>query len=145
MTKTNFTKVEEALNEGLLRMNISGLLDMASTASKMGSPSTAKKSNSFARRELLAALQFEIKHCKNEDLFTEGGISRRELKELLKQPSELKPEEWDKLRLFRQKAYAYKKKIIETQPDENDKLVEAQRKRHINKRYNTKEEWLPLH
>lgn len=142
MSKTNFTKVEEALKEGLLRMNISGLLDMASAASKIGSQPSE---TAFTQRELLAALKFEVNYCKNEELFSIGGLSRSVLKKMLKEPNDLKPEEWEQLKLFQEKACAYRKKMIETQPaGEDDKLIETQRKRHINKRYNTKEQWLPL-
>lgn len=147
MAKTNFTKVEDALNEGIMRMTISGLLDMASIASQIGSAqSSVPLSGSAARKQLVATLLFEIKHCKDEKLFEAGGMPKVELKDLLQNHENLKPEDWAKLKTFREKADAYKKRVAASLPeDANEKLIESQRKRHINKRYNTKEQWLPLH
>lgn len=145
MAKTNFTKVEEALNEGLLKMNISGLLDKAPAVSGEGTPPISRK-EAAARREILAALRFDVKHSKAAEFFAAGGMTRPELKALLDNPLDITAEGWSKLAAFREKTEAYRKEVLAKLPnDANEKLVEEQRKKHINKRYNTKEQWLPLH
>ena len=145
MTKTNFTKVEDALNEGLLRMNIAGLHDAAAAASH--NEATEVPANPVAmRKQVIAAVQFELKHCKDDQLFVAGGVNRADLKKMLQRIDDLAPEKWARLEAFREKTVAYKKNKLEKLPaDANEKLIEAQKKKHINKRYNTKEQWLPLH
>jgi hypothetical protein len=146
MAKTDYTKVEEALNEGLLRINISGLHDAAMAASDQNPLITDTDTNNIDRKKLVAALKFEAQHCKSEKLFITAGLSRNALKKLLNNIQDLTPEQWVQLATFHKNAEAFKKEKIASLPsDANDKLVEEQRKKHINKRYNTKERWLPLH
>lgn len=144
MAKTNFTKVEDALNEGLLKMNIAGLHEAATTASQK--EPTGSGDPAAQKRLLVAAIQFELKHCKDDQLFAAGGFSRGELKKALQRVEDITPEKWKQLEDFRQKASDYKKSKAEKQPeDANEKLIDQQKKKHVNKRYNTKDQWLPLH
>lgn len=146
MAKTNFTKVEDALSEGLRRMTVSGLLGMATTASQIGTPQHSSALSAAHQKRLLAAASFEVKYCKDEQLFAACGLSKHDLKKLLDNPAGLSPDEWAALKTFRENVDAYKKAHAANSPaDADEKLVEVQRKKHINKRYNTKEQWLPLH
>jgi len=143
MAKTNYTKVEEALTEGMLKMTINGLLGMASIAAGIGQPNPA--ANVLTNKQLLAALQFEIKYCRDHRLFNAGGFTKPELKKILDNSDNLTPEEWETLKEFKAKADIFRKEMASKSAEGNEELVEAERKKHINKRYNTKEKWLPLH
>lgn len=142
MAKTNFTKVEEALNEGLLKMTVNELQRAAPSSSSESHPDVLDS----AQAELMATLKFEAHYSKDPKLFTAGGISKKELQKMLDEKNGFSPEKWEQLKLFQQKVDAYKKERASKLPeDANEKLIESQQKRHVNKRYNTKEEWLPLH
>jgi hypothetical protein len=64
----------------------------------------------------------------------------------LENPAALSAEEWQKVKEIHQKVMEYKKELLQKLPPLTDEqLVAAERKKHINKRYNINERWLPLH
>ena len=78
MAKTNYTKVEEALAEGMRKMSVNRLLDAADEASKSKTGKTVKP----AEGQLLAAVHADLKHLKKQgqDPYKKCGIDKSELK-----------------------------------------------------------------
>lgn len=146
MAKTNFSKVEDALNEGIRKMEMDHYIELAAMADRVGRSSSKIMNDLQTRRYLYALLKKEIQRCKDSSLFEAGGISREDLKTLLESFDKITEEEWMRLTAFKEKIVLYKNEQAAKLPvDKNEQLVEKERRKHINKRYNTKESWLPLH
>ena len=154
MAKTNFTKVEEILIESLTKMEMDHLGKVADIVQQIGKPEMRamieKATESAARTQVQnSALIHMLRRCIkqfHEPAFYETiGIPEEELKALTKDPSTLEPEEWDRLREIRNEALVYMKEYLERNPDGgNETIIERERKKHINKRFNVRDKWLPL-
>lgn len=138
MAKTNFTKVEDALTEGLHKMKVEHLLELADLAAGTG---IAKETTN---EQLIATLKHDVSWLPKKDrkIFEKAEIKKKELEKLLEKPEDLKDEDWKKLRQIKDKFDAEKEKIRAKSSDED--LVDKERKRHIKKRFNVSERWLPL-
>jgi hypothetical protein len=148
MAKTNYTKVEEAFDDGMQKMRVSQLQDLASLAAELGKFESSFEVNPFSKenRMLITLLKLDLKQLRNTEIFKTLGINKKDLKEKLDHPEKLSFDDWDQLRTLKFSLQDYKEKLSkETAPDANEKQVEEQRKKHINKRFNTQEKWLPLH
>jgi len=151
MAKTNYTKVEEALIAGLTKMSMRHLLELADRA-QAGEAATPSETDAIiipeARRMVIAVLRQDLKNLKRKDtkVFSKLGIPKEGIQKILDNPTALTPEEWQKVKEIHQKVIEYKKELLKKLPEvTDDQLVEAERKKHINKRYNINEKWLPLH
>jgi len=141
MTKTNFTKVEEALNEGLRKMTASHLLEMADSSAKTGGVT----SNPFqaAIKRLIALLKHDLKQLEKQDpdFYQNLGLKKPGLKKLLSDPEHLTPEDWESIKQIKEKIDQYKQK---TPAPADEQIIQKERRKHINKRFNINEKWLPL-
>lgn len=150
MAKTNYTKVEQALMAGLTKMTMHHLLELADRA-QAGSGSQAETDAIIipeARRMVIAALRQDLKSLKRKDtkVFSKLGVPKEGIQKILDTPATLTPEEWQQIKEIHQKVVEYKKELLRKIPAVTDEqLVEAERKKHINKRHNIDEKWLPLH
>ena len=144
MSKTNYTKVEEALTEGLRKMEAERLLDLADE--KSGKKKESNKPNSD-QRQLLIWLLHELKqlHRIHPDVYEKLEISKKDLKKFSKDPSTVTPEEWEKLKGYREKVSAYRADAEKEAPEpKEDDLIERERKEQKTKRFNIKGNWIPL-
>lgn len=155
MAKTNFTKVEELLQDSIVKKQVQNWGKMADIAQKVERPEMRKlvEKATFAaekvetdRKALIHALTRAIKDFKDPKFYEAIGIPADDLDVLLKKSKELKAEEWNRLQEIRGKVAAYKKNEIEQHVDESgdDAIVNAERRKHINKRFNVRDKWLPL-
>ena len=160
MVKTNFTKVEEALVEGLRKITVKHLLDLADMASSLEKrpkintlePPAAPETKEDlqlreARMQLITSLNRDLKALSKHDVNTykELGFKRNDLKKFLEHPDALSPEEWDKIKSIKEQVSTFKKELMKTLPNSSDDdIVNAERKKHVNKRFNINEKWLPL-
>lgn len=139
MPKTNYTKVEEVLEQGLRKMNIDQLFD---ETGKTG-PKELK-----AQKKLLETVQREIKFFdskKHKTLYEGLGLKKQDIKALLSN-AQLTPTEWEKIKEIKAKIDKYRRELAAQLPSEtNENLIEQERVKHINKRYNVNDKWLPLH
>ena len=158
MAKTNFTKVEVVLEQGLRKMNIDQIFEMADVSANIGSPKEKpsdpndKKEASHldkAQRKLLEVLERELRYLdvkQHKALYNQLGLKKQEIRELILKPSELKPEDWEKIKQIKEGIDKYRHEVLAQLPSStNDKLVEEERRKHINKRFNVNDKWLPLH
>ncbi len=136
MAKANYTKVEEALDEGLRKMTMQQLHALAD-----GKTDEAKESQG----KLIATLKLDLRLIAKTDaaLFAKLEIDKIQTKKLLENPSTLTPEDWKGLIQLKERIDVWKKEFTALQT--NDQLIEKERVKHINKRFNTNEKWLPLH
>jgi len=150
MAKTDYTKVEEALIAGLTKLTMRNLLELADRA--QASTGAQAETDAIiipeARRMVIAALRQDLKALKRKDtkVYSKLGIPKDGIQRLLENPETLTPEDWQKIKEIHQKVMEYKKELLSKLPPvTDDQLIAAERKKHINKRYNTNEKWLPLH
>lgn len=138
MAKTNFTKAEEALRETLEKMTRDKLLELASSHEE-GTISDEMKSRIY----LVFALHLELKRLARIDtkIYKKLEISKKKLEKLMTDPTALSEEDWDKVIQIKSQVDAYLK---EHPLPSDEKLIEEQRHRHLTKRFNVNEKWLPL-
>lgn len=148
MSKTNYTKVEKVLDEGLLKITVEHLLEEADTVS----PSKAKPSKLLPDQEkrivVIQKMDQDLKKISKSDpsIYKKIGFTRRSLKAFLNHPELLKPEDWKKIKEVKERIEAYKRELAKKLPHNSDEeIVNDQRIKHINKRFNTQDSWLPLH
>lgn len=142
MGKTNYTKTENLLNEALLKMTVEELLRLADHEERESLPSVQ------ARSIILSMMEHDLTQLSQvpEASLTDLGMTSKELKSLSSRVKELTSDEWTLLKQVRERLLAYKKELWEKIPHlTDDALIEKERKKHINKRFNTREKWLPLH
>ncbi len=146
MAKKNYTKVEEALSDGLLKIKREALLKMADDASKQkrkssSIPSTMTQEDSI----LIKFLQIEFKGLikMGQNPYKLLGIKKSEFLLLTQEEKPLTKEEKEKLSVLKEKLIKCKEKLAENLPSDEE-IVEQQSKDQINKRFNVKDDWLPL-
>lgn len=139
MAKTNFTKAEEALVGALQKMQVEELLEKADAASGKGSVSVIV----HARTLIINIIKHDLKrlHKLDKEIYKKLDIKQAEIEELMSNPSTLTKENWKKIVLVKSRLDAYIAKLPKVS---NEQLVLEQRHKHINKRFNVNDKWLPL-
>ena len=149
MAKTDYTKAENLLTEGLLKMTVSELLELADKASSFKHPEKATSLPSLqARVILLSFMEHDLELLSKVEgaHLSELGITPKELKEALDKAKELSLEDWIRLKKIRERVLEYKQELWDKIPHaSNEELVEQERKKHVYKRFNVRDKWLPLH
>lgn len=145
MSKTNFSKVESALEEGLRQMSINKLFELADEASGIAPPAKAEPDSTLLtleQKRILRALQLNMTRITTKEprIYAKLGVKKSVFKILLATPSE--PKNWEQLQKIYNKSKELIKSHFPTLTDEE--LVEKELDRHINKRLNVNEKWLPL-
>lgn len=144
MAKVNFTKVEDMLNQGLQKISVGHLLNEADAAKGISKPSDAEVSSN---RRLLTSIERGLKTLQSQDpeAYAKMGIKKKSLKKMIEAPEKLTPQEVETLKEIEEKIKKFKEELQETLPSlDNESIIESQRSKHINKRYNVNDKWLPL-
>lgn len=160
MPKTNFTKVEEVLEQGLRKYSVEHLLEQADEAAssnpKPRNPTIAYTQETDKpkappltkdQNQLIHSLQRDVKSLqkKGKGMYSKLGIAKTALKKMIDNPQELTKEEWEKIKQIREKIDQYKAEVMKQLPQQSDdQIVESERKDHVNRRYNVNKKWLPL-
>jgi hypothetical protein len=143
MAKANFSKVEKALEEELIRMTSERLLEET-------------PSSKIHKGEKLPAPQDQVTILKNMErlikkiskkdpgLMQKGGIDLESFNTLLECAGKLSKEQWQSAKEIQKKLSELKKALTDQTAVSDEALVEEERKKHINKRFNVQEKWLPL-
>lgn len=143
MAKTNFTKVEEMLTQGLQKIAAYHLLDEADAAA-----SRVPDLNKTDKRQLVSSVQRDLRllYKKDHETYTKLGITKGFVKKLNEQAANLTSEEFENLKQIQEKIKTFKEELkTKLPPISNETMIESERTKHINKRYNINEKWLPLH
>ena len=136
MAKTNFTKAEEALAEGMRKMTVQKLLDETKQAAQQEDVKPSQK----IIKQLIRDLNMVMKNDKQ--LFLVLGFNKDQIKKILSDPTNISADDWKTLLDFKKMFDMYKSK--KKREVVNDRIVEEERQKHINKRFNVNEKWLPL-
>lgn len=147
MAKNDYTKTENLLNEALLKMTVQELLALAD---KAGASEKEKDSlpSLQARTILLTIMHHDLEtlsKVKGADI-KNVGMTAKEIQDIIEHVKEVSAEEWEELKKVRDRVLKYKTDLWDKIPHlTNDQIIELERKKHINKRFNTRDKWLPLH
>lgn len=154
MAKTNYTKVEEALAEGLRKIEVNKLLDIADENAAAKKPAQSKESaetkseSTPEQKQLLLDIKTFLKQIQNlstEDPYQKLGIDKKQINRFVKHPEKIKAEDWEKLKGYREKIKALKDEVEKKHPPKTDiNIVEQQRKKQKTKRFNINDKWIPL-
>lgn len=150
MAKTNYTKVEEALSEGMLKIEKEKLLSAAdenNPKSKPKAPLEAKKSIDPVLLRRLTKIDQELQLLKQngKDPYTHLKIDPEEMKKFIADPTLLTEQDWEKIKSLKNKIADYKAALEgEESTSSDDDLIEHQRKDQKTKRFNINKKWIPL-
>ena len=140
MAKSDYTKVEGTLDKELKRMSIDHLLEVADQ--NPNAPVELTRSQ-VAR---LIYIEAERLYKKDKAIYKKLKIRSKDLKEKAEKARSLTDQEWKQMEKLRKKLSEFAKEIEEKSPaTSEEEQVEKERVKHINKRFNTNEKWLPLH
>lgn len=148
MAKIDYSKSEKLLSEALLKMSMRELLQLADNPDSFINPYDPKSMPSvqartiilsFMDRDLESIIGVEGPHQKKL------GVSRPQLKKIIDKAADIKLEDWKKLREIRERIQSYKKELWDKIPHlSDDEIIQLERKKTKNKRFNVREKWLPL-
>lgn len=146
MAKTNFTKVEGALDEGLRQMTVQHLHALADSIKGLR-VENIEKSDIASQKKIIAILKFELTwmESNNISLPKDLGVTKSEIKKIIEKAPPLESQDFEKIKTIKNYLETLKKELEKALPQSNDEIVEKERVKHINKRFNTNDKWLPLH
>ena len=146
MSKTNFSKVEKSLEEGMIRMKSQNLLKEADEASG-NKANESKVPPKEVCNAVLTNLEKELKKLRrsDEESYKKLALPKLDLKKLITTPSLLTPQDWKEVKEIKERLNLYKKELSLKLPQETDQdLIDLERNRHVNKRFNVSKKWIPL-
>lgn len=154
MSKTNFTKVEEALTEGLRRIQLDKLLVEADEARAKGNATTPAEEKGppsqelEARRHKAQILRVNLKwlNTKDPDLYGKLGVKKEDVNKFLARVDVFNEKECEIFRVLLERTEKVKADFAARDGVNkgDDDLIAQQRKKHITKRFNVQDKWLPL-
>lgn len=142
MSKTNFTKVEKALDEGIVKMKSQHLLQEADALKGIEAMPPKETCAAF-----LNQLQSDLQKVQSEDAasYEKLAFHQVDLAKLIANPSLLTPQDWKTVKEIKERLDQYKKELALRLPHESDQeIVDHEREKHLNKRFNVSKRWLPL-
>lgn len=143
MAKTNYSKVELSLEEGLRKMTVSKLCDLADIAMRSNDANPEKKL-SKKQQTILNKITWGIKRLEKKErkIYEILHIPKEKLQTQLQNPKSLTDAEWKELEQY---SHDIKNLIKQYFPEENDeKIMEEQQTANKKKRININDQWLPL-
>lgn len=142
MAKTNFTKVESFLDEGMRQIALNKLLDEADKA--QGKPAKKKTALTEEQKELLRYIDTNLNRLKEVDpkIFTKLKVKKTSVYKLLKNSESLQEIDWKHLKGLKKKIDAFLNEYFPKKS--NEEQIENEQLRHTKKRFNVNEKWLPL-
>ena len=147
MPKVNFTKVENAFDRALQKVFIDNLSELAAIANVIQDPQANVSSKTI--EDIIIRFHKELKKLKKQDpkLFHQLNLSPKEEERLALSSTEFLQEDWLRLRALKLRIDELKKELYgeESLNAEFDSQVAKERRKHINKRFNIRDGWLPLH
>jgi hypothetical protein len=147
MAKVNFTKVENAFDKALQKLLIDHLSELAAIANVIQDPQTNLSSKTI--EDIIIRFQKELKKLKKKDpkLYERLNLSPEDELRFALPFNEFMQEDWFRLKNLKVRIDELKHELYgqESLDAEYEKQVSKERRRHINKRFNIRDGWLPLH
>jgi hypothetical protein len=138
MAKLNFSKAEKAFDVALQKLFIDHLSKLGTFAEEMSIDDSTGVAN-FQNE--LYKLQKEV-----PALYDQLHLSAEEERLLTLNLDQVTQKDWSDLKALNSRIENLKKAFSHSQlSNENEQHVTQERHRHVNKRFNVREGWLPLH
>jgi len=156
MAKTNYTKVEEALAEGMRKMEVNRLLNeadenAAATSSRYLDPSETTKITPIKvdaiHLQRLKRINLDLKALQKtgKDPYKDLKIDKAEIKRFINDPALLTLSDWEKVKTIKELIAVYKEKVAKKNKiATDDDLINGQVKDQKTKRFNINDKWIPL-
>jgi hypothetical protein len=160
MRKVDFEKIEKDISDILRNMSVNDWLELAAISNLVGGisfqptedqtidnqqPKEPKKDSVVEK--ILSSINQQLEEISQSDpTFYESLNITANDRVRLRNPTDMSSDDWQKLKEVREKMDLYHPSKKEEDPDakENEKQIEKERKKHITKRFNVREAWLPL-
>ncbi len=151
MAKVNFSKVEDAFDKGVQKLFIDNLAELAAIANLTQDPKSSLSSEEI--EEIIVRFRKELEKLKkqNVQLYELLNLTKAEEERFSLASNEFMQQDWLrlkdlKLRIDELKRELHGKESMTPENVEaNESIVTKERQRHINKRFNVRDDWLPLH
>lgn len=147
MGKVDFSKVEKSFDLALEKLLIENLSELA-TITDLAQDSQNKISSKTIE-EIIERFQKQLAKIKKSDpvLFAKLLLTEEEETRFARPVSEYAQEDWLELKKLKLRIEELKKELYGQEEIDaaHDEIVTKERKRHINKRFNIRDGWLPLH
>lgn len=147
MAKTNFTKVEEALAEGMRKIEVDKLLQKADENSGKVKESTEEKVKvSTIHLQRLKKVDQDLKSLEKHGKkpYARLKINPEEVKRFLKDPSLLTAQDWERVKTIKEQIIAFQAELEKKTENADDKIVSNEIKNQKTKRFNINDKWIPL-
>lgn len=147
MAKINFSKVEKSFDNAVQRLFIENLTELGAIANMV--QDSQVPTSSHAIEEVIAKFQKQLKKIKEQDLlmFNKLNLTPEEEQRFYLPSTEYTQQDWLRLKEFKQRIEELKRELCgqETINPDHDDQITKERRRHVNKRFNVRDGWLPLH
>ena len=148
MGKIEFSKIEAALTEALRQSYIQRLSELAVLAHLVRGEEG--RFDPQKRHDIFLYFQEELRKLQKKDpgLYRALNVSKEVEERLLSQQSSPHQTHWCALQDLQKNLQELKKQLQGSNPSitpDQETQIEQERKKHIYKRFNVKEGWLPLH
>jgi hypothetical protein len=145
MAKTNYSKVEEALAEGLQKISVEQLQAAAPSAKDKKMASEREKIAVRLRVLNLVRSNLDYLQKQGHTVYEQFEIKKSMLKKWIENPSEISAEEWKKIQKLKADLTEFKKSLEKGSTEEiNETLLKQQAKENLTQRFNVNKKWLPL-
>lgn len=149
MSQINFTKIEQLIDESLRKMSVERLLYLADVAANIGqsvaiTEKEGKSQDAHQKQKACAKLYTNLLKLSEKDakIYAKIQIRKSSVDRLIDKMDSLTEQEWVIIQALLQETNELMKQHYPKISDEE--LVENEIQRHINKRLNINEKWLPL-
>lgn len=146
MPKISFVRVESTLGDTLRKIFIDRLAELTTIVSLINEPQSKIQPEKI--ETVIKHFQIELKRFKEKELklYPRLGLSPEEENKFFGSYLSFTADDWNRLKTLKEKIDELKKELFgeESPKEEYDLQVEKERRRHLNKRFNVREGWLPL-
>lgn len=146
MPKINFTKAEKSFDRALQKLFIDHLSELAAIASVIDDPQANISSKTI--EEIIKRFQKDLKKLKkgNTKLYERLELTEEDEKRFALPANEYTKQDWLRIKGLKLRIDELKHELYgqESRDAEYEKQVKKERIRHVNKRMNIRDGWLPL-
>lgn len=146
MAKLDFNKAEKAFDKALSEMHIEQLSEILSIAHLVNAPESTVSETAI--EEIVTRFKKQLKKMKREDkkLYEKLNLTPEEEERFTRPAESFSQDDWLVLKRLRDRIGELKRELYgeEVVDVENVQIIAKERKKHVNKRFNIREGWLPL-
>lgn len=150
MSKANYGKVETSLEAGMLSMRAKQLASLAEFYQKpsKGAKFLRQQREHLERLTLLKELRYDLVRIYklNRTAYRAFKVKRKDIEMWMEQVDDLSDEMWESIELTIQQIQEFKiNNLLIPKPDEDKAIIEKERIEQQRKRFNIRNNWIPLH